>query len=179
MHWADWTIDREAWFQQLVETHQSRLIHLAASYLGSIQSAEDCVQEVFITAMTRLDPTRPSEAVHRWLTTCTINRARSILRYHRVRRFVLMDNDGLSQFSLGRPDDYAALDETGILKQVMRLPVKYREVVVLRYYHDLEIGEIAEVLGVSVNTVKTRLRRAKDRLRQILEGHDGGEGEKK
>ncbi|MCL6627961.1 MAG: RNA polymerase sigma factor, partial [Alicyclobacillus shizuokensis] len=125
MHWSDWTVDREAWLQELIEAHQSRLIHLAASYLGSIQSAEDCVQEVFITALARLDPAQPSAAVHRWLTTCTINRARSILRYHRVRRLVLMDSDGLSRFALGRPDDYAALDETGILRQVMRLPVKY------------------------------------------------------
>ncbi|MCL6599921.1 MAG: RNA polymerase sigma factor [Alicyclobacillus macrosporangiidus] len=163
---------RTAWLQRLVAEHQSRLIHLAASYLGSIQSAEDCVQEVFITAVNRLDPRQPPAAVRTWLTTCTVNRARSMLRARRVRRWVLMDAEGLSRHAAGRPDDYAALDESGVLAEVMRLPVKYREVLVMRYYHDMSVEETAAVLGVSSNTVKTRLRRAKERLRQALEQMD-------
>lgn len=152
----------------LVERNQSWLIHLAASYLGSLHSAEDCVQDVFLTAVTKLDPTLPEPVIRNWLATCTVNRARSMLRAARIRRLALLDWSSGQGESSGRPDDYPSLDETGVLAKVMALPVKYREVIVLRYYHDLDIQAIASILRVSENTVKTRLRRAKERLRRSL-----------
>jgi RNA polymerase sigma-70 factor (ECF subfamily) len=91
-----------------------------------------------------------------------------MLRAARVRRLALLDWSSRQVESSGRPDDYPSLDETGVLEKVMALPVKYREVIVLRYYHDLDTQAIARILRVSENTVKTRLRRAKDRLRRSL-----------
>jgi RNA polymerase sigma-70 factor (ECF subfamily) len=154
---------------ELVERNQSWLLHLAASYLGSLHSAQDCVQDVFLTAVTKLDPSLPEPAIRNWLATCTVNRARTMLRAARIRRLALLDwSSRLGEFSGGRPDDYPSLDETGVLAKVMALPVKYREVIVLRYYHDLDTQAIARILRISENTVKTRLRRAKERLRRAL-----------
>ncbi|WAH36103.1 RNA polymerase sigma factor [Alicyclobacillus dauci] len=158
----------------LVERHQNWLIHLASSYLGNIQSAEDCVQDVFLTALTKLDWRLSDTAVRNWLATCTVNRAKSILRSANVRRLTLMNGDDLANFGPTTDDTYASLDESGVLGHVMALPIKYREVIVLRYYHDLSMTDIAHILRISENTVKTRLRRGKKRLRQTLT-HAGGD----
>ncbi|MBX5437778.1 MAG: sigma-70 family RNA polymerase sigma factor [Alicyclobacillaceae bacterium] len=175
-----WEFARDGWaatvraqkVAALVERHQSWLIHLAAAYLGSLHSAQDCVQDVFVMALTKLDPTLPEASIRSWLATCTVNRARSMLRAARLRRLVSVDR--LYARECAQADVYPSLDETGVLAKVMELPVRNREVLVLRYYHDLDIATIAQVLSMSENTVKTRLRRAKERLRRSLDETAGG-----
>lgn len=161
--------------QDLVERHQSWLIHLAASYLRDVQAAEDCVQDVFLNAITKLDPTLSDASMRNWLAACTANRAKSVLRSARIRRVVLTDKHDFIERGQGHLDDYAALDDSGTLTHVMNLPIKYREVVVLRYYHDLPIADMARILAVSENTVKTRLKRGKERLRQVLKTDNRGD----
>ena len=60
-----------------------------------------------------------------------------------------------------------------VVDQIMRLPKKLKEVVLLFYYEDMNQSEIAEALGVSVTTVHRRLNKAREALRLLLEGGDG------
>lgn len=151
--------------EQLVREHQNWLIHLAASYLRDIPSSKDCVQDVFVTALTKIDTSLPAASQRSWLATCTIHRAKSLLRSARVRRLVPMNPHHLAHYSPSRHDDYAALDESGVLARVMELPWKYREVIVLKHYHELSVPDIAHILDISPHTVKTRLTRGMAKLR--------------
>ena len=91
----------------LAARYQNRLLHLAASCLRDIQSAEDCVQDVFVTALRKLNPELSEGATYKWLATCTANRAKSMLRSVRLRRLVFMDANQLDDSGLTARDEVA------------------------------------------------------------------------
>lgn len=97
----------------------------------------------------------------------TVNRSYDYLRSWKHRTFCLLEQ--LTGTSRGA--DYRVLqkEERGeITKAVLKLPVKYREVLLLYYYEDLQVSEVAEFLQVPVSTVKTRLQRGREKLKQLL-----------
>ena len=158
----------------LISDYQSELIHLAMSYLNDYQLAQDCIQEIFMTALHKVDPGKERVAIRKWLKICTINRCKSILRTSIWRRFVCLEHVQFTATASTIRDHYSGLDETGVLEEVMKLSVKYREVIVLHYYQDMPLHEISSVLKISNEAVKSRLRRAKDKLKVLLKGVEIG-----
>jgi RNA polymerase sigma-70 factor (ECF subfamily) len=158
-----------SFIEGLISDYQSELLHLAMSYLNDYQLAQDCIQEIFMTAVHKVDPDKERNAIRKWLKICTINRCKSMLRTSFWRRFVFLEHGQFNEVSASR-DNYSSLDETGVLEKVMELSVKYREVIVLYYYQDMTLQEISSVLKISNEAAKTRLRRAKEQLKVIIKG---------
>ncbi|MBD2862499.1 sigma-70 family RNA polymerase sigma factor [Paenibacillus oceani] len=165
----------DALIEHLISEYQSELLHLAMSYLNDYQLAQDCVQEIFVTAYHKVDPDKDQSALRKWLKVCTVNRCKSMLRSAFWRRIVLWEHDRMKSVLAATKDEYSKLDDTGVLDKVMRLPVKYREMIVLHYYQDMTLQDISAVLKISHEAVKSRLRRAKEQLKVMLEGEDGHE----
>lgn len=117
----------------------------------------------FAKSMTsRQIPVKPEE-VKPWFYRIVVNTALDFLRKHKL--VELMGETGLAS-SLGSEDTYADPD----LHQALgNLPLHYRSVIILRYFEDLKIEEIAVILGENVNTVKTRLYSALKKLRLQLQ----------
>lgn len=146
----------------LYEQHYLPLVRLAAHLVDDLESAEDVVQDVF--AALRTTPQDPA----RYLQRAVVNRARSALRRRRVVRTFLARSP--------RPDDVEPADgdvlraerRRAVLAAVSRLPQRQREIVVLRYYEDLGVSEIADVLGISPGAVSSSLSRALDALHTRL-----------
>lgn len=161
--------------ENLISDYQSELLHLAMSYLNDYQLAQDCIQEIFITAYRKVDPGEDRTVIRKWLKVCTINRCKSMLRTSFWRRMAYWEHDRLASVAAARCDNYARLDETGVLEQVMKLSIKYREVIILYYYQDMPLHEISEVLHISQEAAKTRLRRAKGQLRELMKGDETDE----
>jgi RNA polymerase sigma-70 factor (ECF subfamily) len=151
-----------SFIEGLITEYQSELLHLAMSYLNDYQLAQDCIQEIFMTAFHKADPGKESFAVRKWLKICTVNRCKSMLRASFWRRFVFLDYAQITSVSSATRDDYSRLDETGVLAKVMKLSIKYREVIILHYYQDMTLQEVSSVLKISNEAAKTRLRRAKE-----------------
>ncbi|WP_162162952.1 sigma-70 family RNA polymerase sigma factor [Gorillibacterium massiliense] len=162
-------------FEHLIAKYQSELLHLAMSYLNDYQLAQDCVQEIFIKAYKKIDPDKDQAALRKWLKICTVNRCKSILRSAFWRRMVFWEHDRIKSVSAATRDEYPKLDDTGVLDKVMRLPIKYREVIVLHYYQDMTLQDISVVLKISHEAAKSRLRRAKEQLKVMLEGDNWNE----
>ncbi|HET9142231.1 RNA polymerase sigma factor [Actinophytocola sp.] len=139
------------------------LVRLAVLLLGDKQAAEDAVQDVFASLWSRrFHPDRDA-----YLRVAVVNRCRSHLR-HRVRarnRHTPGDVPGPA------PDERLALAEEHrqMLAAIDRLPGRQREVVVLRYYAELSLTEIAATLGIRTGTVKSTAARALTALRRFLE----------
>ncbi|OHB66694.1 MAG: hypothetical protein A2V70_01945 [Planctomycetes bacterium RBG_13_63_9] len=156
-------------FDQIVADHQERIARVVHRLLDGSDDVEDVVQDVFLAALGKLGGFRGRCELSTWLTTIAVNTCRSYDRRQRLQRRVW---PWLARQA--RPwsedDQQAECDEihARVRRAVHGLPPKYREAIVLRYFEELPIAEIGEVLGVSTGAVEVRLCRARRRLREML-----------
>ncbi len=152
----------------LVRAHQQRALRIAYQITRNSGSAEDVVADAFLTVyqgIKRQDPTRPFEA---WFLRVVINRAISVARrearFERIARF--LRPQAISE----APDEIAERNEEyrAVLAAIARLPAKERAVLVLRHLMDLDERSIARMLDWPLGSVKTRLRRARQQIRNEL-----------
>jgi RNA polymerase sigma-70 factor, ECF subfamily len=162
-------------FEQLVERYTAALFNLAYRLTQDRGEAEQIVQESFIRAMGALKRVRTDLPLKPWLLQITLNLCRTL--YHRQRPLTfseLTPDDDAEQYELTDesplPHDWAELQETRELvrRAVTALPPAYRAVLTLRYNEDLTYEDIAQVLELPLNTVRTHLFRAKEQLRSRL-----------
>ena len=150
--------------ERLMEQYGSSLLRMCALYLKDADLAQDAVQETFIRAYRHLNDYRGESSEKTWLTTIAMNVSRDMLRTawfrHQSRS---TDIDALPE----QPADFEFPDNT-VLAEVMHLPAKYREVILLRYYEGLKLKEVASALGLSDGRVRSRLNKANELLRDRL-----------
>lgn len=159
---------REQTLIRMVNDYQTALKNLCYMMLHDEALAEDAVQETFIKAYKGLAAFRGDCGQKTWLMRIAINTCRDMQRsgwFRHVDRRVSPDM---------MPDQAGgSLEESEELALAMvALPVKYKEVVLLRYYQDMTIKEIAQALGIAPSSVFARLKRAEKKLRVSLEGRD-------
>jgi RNA polymerase sigma factor (sigma-70 family) len=146
---------------ELYREHYLGLVRLAMQLVDDQPSAEDLVQDVFARLQRR--PVDFTDA-RRYLTTAVVNQARSTLRRRRVVRLHPVDADLRSgSADAAESADAAVLRDSAsasIWRAISRLPMRQRQVVVLRYYVDWSIAEIAEALGISRGATSSSLDRA-------------------
>ena len=154
--------------EDLYREHYLDLVRFAVQFVDDRGIAEDVVQDVFAALKAHR---RHLDDPLRYLRVAVLNRSRSVLRRRRIeRRFVLVREryaEAADEASL-RSDE-----QSRVLAAVSRLPRRQREVVVLRYYEDLEIGEVAILLGITSGAVSSSLTRAMDRLIELLGSRNG------
>ena len=136
---------------------------MSALYLKDAYLAQDAVQETFIKAYRHMNDYRGESTEKTWLTAICINTCRDMLKSAWFRHNSRMDPDSLPE----RPADFVFPDNT-VLTEVMRLPAKYREVVLLRYYEGMKLSEVAAALQLSQGKIRSRLDRANRILRDRL-----------
>jgi len=152
----------------LYEAHALGLIRLAVVMLGDRPAAEDVVQEAFYGLYRRWQTLSEETNALAYVRSSVINGCRSALR-RRVRQFTGLAAD--------RPEESASAESAALLSEeyrqvllaIRRLPSRQREALVLRYYLDLDEGEIASAMRVSRGTVKSTTSRALAALGRILE----------
>ena len=160
--------DAEA-FRQLVEAYQTPAYRLAARMCGP-DSAEDVTQEAFLAAWRALPEFRGDCRFSTWLYRLVSNAAIDCLRREKKHRDT-GDVDDLELPDGGpSPQEQAERSDTrdAVRRALDRLSPEHRQVLLLRFMQELDYGEIARALNVSEGTVKSRINRAKGRLRELL-----------
>lgn len=154
-----------AGFEQLMHEHEAMVFSLAYHSLQNRAAAEDLTQEVFLGLYQNLHTIRSSAHLKYWLRQVTIRRCIDIGRRARLWRFLSLGDapEPATEIHLADPAMTRLLQTL-----VATLPPKLRMTVVLRYQEDLEPAEIASVLGVPLNTVKSSLRRSLELLRKKI-----------
>ena len=148
----------------LIETYQLALLRLCYAYLHDRALAEDAVQETFLKAYKKLDQFRGNASIKTWLSAIAINCCRDMSRgswFRHIDRSISVDQ-------LPVRSEEAIPEYDSVTIEVMRLPIRLREVVLLYYFQDMNTNEIAETLRISQQAVSNRLQRAKTRLREAL-----------
>lgn len=170
--------DRRA-IEYLIARYQQPLFNFAYRFLGDSDAAADICQHAFIQLFTHCQDLRTDDSLRPWLFRVARHRCLDEIRRNRTTAFSQLggdnDDDGLSpleQFAdtTPLPDDIVMhADLQQILSEaIAALPVKYREVVTLRYVAELSFVEIGQVLGLPEATAKTHFHRAKPLLRAFL-----------
>jgi RNA polymerase sigma-70 factor (sigma-E family) len=149
-------IDSAAAVSELFRAHHLELVRLAVLMTGDLATAEDVVQDVF-EAMHRRWPSLGSGiSTLAYARAGVLNRCRSVHRRNAVRR----THAGLAEPPGSRPDAASAAADRDVLATALRgLPRRQREVIVLRYYCDLDAGEIAAVLRIGPSAVRSTMSR--------------------
>ena len=149
-----------------MESHGDTVYRLALCRLQDPADAEDVYQDVFLRLFQQNDfPTEDSEHLKAWLIRTTINRCTDIMRF-RFRRSTL------SLESIGELAGHVDESVGEVWTAVGRLPAKFRMVVHLHYLEGYSTDEIAVMLAIPPATVRTRLRRARWKLKVLLGGDD-------
>lgn len=177
--------DKEA-FYCLVRPYERAVFLAARSLLANDADAEDAAQEAVLKAFTHIGSFRGESKFSTWLISITINEARMALRRQHTHVYESLDEPITDDEGDYWPRDFADWKDIPIealqlkelrealSKALATLEPKYREVLVLRDMEHLSIAETAETLGISETNVKTRLHRARLRMRDALApGFDG------
>jgi RNA polymerase sigma-70 factor, ECF subfamily len=156
--------DQQA-FAEIVREHQAMVFSIGWHFLADKSLAEDLAQEVFLECYRGLSDIHSAAHLTNWLRRVAIHRSIDQGRRKKVRREVTFDETPEPAREDAEVDSF--LGER-LHQTVAKLPEKQRAVVLLRYQEDLEPSEIAELLQMPVNTVKSLLQRALDELRGKL-----------
>lgn len=165
--------DQEA-FRELVEIYKRPVFNLALRMLNNREDAADVAQETFIRIYRHIGQFNPEHKFSSWTYMIT-----SRLCLDRLRRKKTI-NQAITEDIPDRsllPEDQAISNQMRqeLNREIAKLPEKYRLVVVLRHLNELSYEEIADVLGIPINTVKTQLFRGREILKQSLGSIKAGE----
>ncbi len=158
-------------FALLVDRYQKKLYYYALKYIHDDQKAQDVIQEAFIKMYVNLNSFDVDRNFSAWAYRIVHNEALNFIKRNR-HEVSVGDESWFANIADERVDLAAELDSKNNRQQirmaVFKLPMKYRDVLVLYYFEGLEYDDIARVLHIPTPTVGTRIRRAKAKLKAEL-----------
>lgn len=158
---------REEALRRLMIQYKNDLMRLSYAYLKDAHLAEDAVQETFVKAYQSLDRFRGASGERTWLIRIAINTCKDMKRNSWFRLFdrrVTLDR-------LPEPiQDFLTEDEGALMEDILNLPDREKDVVLMYYYQGMGVREIGEALNLRASSVSKRLEKARRKLRGMLEG---------
>lgn len=170
-----WTDDPNTLLDELMTVYGKEVWNYAYSITRKWDMADDITQEVFIKVYRHIDSFRRDASVKTWLLTITRNTAIDFQRSAFFRKVTL--SDWLEEKGERRSVEHEMMEKWSVNEMwdmVLKLPAKYREAIILFAHHQLSMKEMADVLGVTEGTVKSRLFHARQKLSKMKEQIDHG-----
>lgn len=154
--------------EKLIDLYGNDLLRLCYLYLHDLQLAEDAVQETYIKVFRGYEKFQGKCREKTWITRIAINVCKSYLRSPWEQKIFYGDIEAVWGEN-GKQQEMEMKDDT-VIRAIYQLRPKYKEVILLFYYQELKVAEIAQILGISVSAVTVRLTRAREQLKNSLEG---------
>lgn len=158
---------------RLMRAYKDDLMRMCCVWLGDASQAEDAVQETFIKAYRAMGKFRGECSEKTWLMRIAVNTCRSMRRTwwsRHVERSVTPD-------MLADAVPAAMQEDAALMEEVLRLPPREKDVILLYYYQEMPVREVAKALGIGVSAVSMRLKKARAHLKGMLEeGENADEG---
>ncbi|AYF05164.1 MULTISPECIES: sigma-70 family RNA polymerase sigma factor [Bacillus] len=164
--------DKELLIDEIMNKYGQEVLQLVYSYVNNKEVAEDVTQDIFVKCYKSFHTYKGKSNVKTWLWRIAINQCKDHIKSWYNKKVIVtgdesaymgIQNDSVEQTVMQNAEDRE------LASAVMKLPIKYREVIYLFYYEELPIKEIAIVIDVKENTIKTRLKKAKELLKKGLE----------
>ncbi|MEH6933708.1 sigma-70 family RNA polymerase sigma factor [Bacillus sp. JJ783] len=164
--------DKEDLIDEIMNKYGQEVLQLVYSYVNNKEVAEDLTQDIFVKCYKTLHTYKGNSNLKTWLWRIAINHCKDYIKSWYNKKVIVTEDefayievqhDSVEQTVIQNAEDRR------LASAVMNLPIKYREVIYLFYYEELPIKDIAIVIEVKENTIKTRLKRAKELLKKGLE----------
>lgn len=153
--------EKTAWFCQKISQLKNSMYVTAIGILRNKEDAEDAIQNALMQGYDHLDDLRFFDKIKPWILRILVNECYKILK----KRMYTVD---IEELEVSSGED--TIEQKTILwESVLALEMKYRTVIILYYYENMPVKDMAKVLGITVDAVKQRLFRARKMLREILE----------
>ncbi len=155
---------------RIYKKYKDNLLRLAFGLLNDRAAAEDIVHDCFVSIAQSPEKLRLSGNFKSYLATCVVNRVRNANKVGHRREVIGHDEAGTAMSNLTRPEQWIIdSEQLRLLNNAMaQLPNQQREVIILHAQGEMKFKAIAELQGVSINTVQSRYRYGLDKLRSIL-----------
>ncbi|KAA0548642.1 sigma-70 family RNA polymerase sigma factor [Bacillus sp. BGMRC 2118] len=155
----------------LMDRYGTSILHLAYSFVRNRQTAEDLTQEIFIKCYEKLDTFEGTSSIQTWLYRIAVNHCKDYVKSWHYRKVHV--SDYISAFLTGQQNGpeiqhIQKSENRELLQEILKLPVKYKEIILLYFYHDLTLKEVSTVLSLNINTAKSRFIRAKELLKDSI-----------
>lgn len=154
----------EKQLEEYVVGNKEKLYRVAYSYVKNADDALDIVQESIFKALVSLNTLKNPEYMKTWFYRILINCSLDFIR--KQKKIIPLDDEVLYSYINEFNDTYIDID---LHRALDELPEDYRSIIILRFFEDLKLEEIAEILNINTNTVKTRLYKSLDKLRIKME----------
>jgi RNA polymerase sigma-70 factor (ECF subfamily) len=155
--------------EYLMRRFGDKVVKLAYYHVRDRYQAEDIAQEVFCKVYEKLDSFRGESSYYTWIYRITVNKCRDYLKSAAFRRILPWGNTRkLNQIQNTTNHLFEAVEGGEVFQKVMDLPSKYRIVIALYYFEELSTVEISEILNIKESTIRTRLCRAREKLKKTL-----------
>ena len=158
--------------EKFIYEHGEELLRLAYTYVKNKQVSEDIVQDVLLKAFENQTAFRGDATYRTYLYRMTINRSYDYLRSWHYKNTVMGEKIHRLFKGSAEYNAVATFESQQLAQAVLDLPLKYREVIVLTYYLDYSSEEIGALINCSPATVRTRLMRAREKLKSVLKEED-------
>ena len=161
-------------FEQLMRRHESRMYSVAIRMCGNREDAQDCVQDAMLRIYRALDRFKGQSSFSTWVYRITMNTCLDELRRRKVRASTSLDTlleSGWSPTDETDTPEHHAIDaerRKALSGAIQSLPEDMRSAIVLREMQGLSYEEISDVLSVNVGTIKSRISRGREKLREKL-----------
>lgn len=153
-------VDKNKYLEKMIEKYSDMVYRLALTRTKSKENSEDVYQEVFLRLSKKLPNFETEEHEKAWLIRVTINCSKNLL------------NTGFFKYTTDMKEEipFETKERHDIYYAVQELPLKYRTIIHLYYYESYKINEISKILNINENTIKSRLSRAREKLKEKIEG---------
>lgn len=163
----------DADLQQTMQEHGEYCLRIAYLYTKDWALAEEIVQDVFVAYFQQRAQFRQQASLKTYLTKITINKSKNALRFKWAKKrqvqYIHIEHEQSSEQTYLQKEKQQSL-----VGALLQLPLKYREPLILYYYEDFTTKEIAQLLVLNENTVKTRMKRGREKLKLMLSGEGIG-----
>lgn len=162
---------RDEEMRGIMKEYGTYLTQLSFMYVKNWQAAEDIVQEAFITYFKNYKSFEQRSTLKTYLSKIVINKSIDYLRSVKSKaRTLLQLFQGVSDESVRGTDELLLerVEQSEIIKHVLALKLKYREVIVLYYYENLTTVQIGQLLDLPEATIRTRLKRGREQLKALI-----------
>jgi len=157
----------------IMDEHGEYCLRVAYLYVKDWAVAEEIVQDVFFAYYRQQERFEQRSSLKTYLVKITVHKSHDHLRSWKNKRHMLLEKLHIGVSKRTPEKELVEKDDRRILTTALfELPIAYREVLILYYYQELKIREIAEILASTENTIKTRLRRARQKLQEKLDRND-------
>lgn len=151
--------------QEVIDKYSDMIYHIALGYSFNQDDAEDIVQDVLLKYINHFEEFTDEEHAKRWIIRVTINHCCNEMRSARKRKDIPLNE-------IDKFNDFESTCENNLFDCIRKLDETYRSVFELHYFQDFKIYEICRILNIREATVKTRLKRARDKIKESLKKGD-------